>query len=124
MFRIFPAQVSGIGARFALLSSSAEEAETMRLRLHNSLTRRIEDFVPADPGRVTMYVCGPTVYNYVHIGNARPYVAFGLLARLMRRLYPKVVYARNITDGYYKINAAAGAAGVPLGTITDRFQDA
>ncbi len=85
----------------------------MRLRLHNSLTRRIEDFVPADPGRVTMYVCGPTVYNYVHIGNARPYVAFGLLARLLRRLYPNVVYARNITDVDDKINAAAGAAGVP-----------
>ncbi len=59
------------------------------LRLHNSLTRRVEDFVPEDPRRVTLYVCGPTVYNYVHIGNARPYVVFGLLARLLRRLYPR-----------------------------------
>src|SRR5689334_21309314 len=91
------------------------------LRLHNSLTRRIEDFVPRDPARVTLYVCGPTVYNYVHIGNARPYVVFGLLARLLRRLYPGVVYARNITDVDDKINAAAIAAGVPIDRITDRF---
>ncbi len=91
------------------------------LRLHNSLTRRIEDFVPADPRRVTLYVCGPTVYNYVHIGNARPYVVFGLLARLLRRLYPGVVYARNITDIDDKIIAAAIAAGVPIDRITDRF---
>ncbi|MET0225781.1 MAG: cysteine--tRNA ligase [Dokdonella sp.] len=96
----------------------------MHLRLHNGLTRRTEDFVPADPERVTMYVCGPTVYNYVHIGNARPYVAFGLLARLLRRLYPKVVYARNITDVDDKINAAAAAAGVPISTVTDRFTTA
>jgi len=94
---------------------------TMKLRLHNSLTRRVEDFVPLDPQRVTMYVCGPTVYNYVHIGNARPYVVFGLLARLLRRLYPKLVYARNITDVDDKINTAAAAAGVPIATITDRY---
>ncbi len=91
------------------------------LRLHNSLTRRVEDFVPEDPRRVTLYVCGPTVYNYVHIGNARPYVVFGLLAQLLRRLYPGVVYARNITDVDDKINAAALAAGVPIDRITDRF---
>jgi cysteinyl-tRNA synthetase len=93
----------------------------MKLRLHNSLTRRVEDFVPLDPNRVTMYVCGPTVYNYVHIGNARPYVVFGLLARLLRRLYPNVVHARNITDVDDKINAAAAEAGVPIATITDRY---
>jgi cysteinyl-tRNA synthetase len=93
----------------------------MTLRLHNSLTRRVEDFVPADPDRVTMYVCGPTVYNYVHIGNARPYVVFGLLAKVLRRLYPRVVYARNITDVDDKINAAAKAADVPIDRITDRF---
>jgi cysteinyl-tRNA synthetase len=96
----------------------------MHLRLHNSLTRRTEDFIPIDPTRVTLYVCGPTVYNYVHIGNARPYVAFGLLARLLRRLYPNVVYARNITDVDDKINAAASAAGVPISKVTDRFTDA
>ena len=93
----------------------------MTLRLHNSLTRRVEDFVPADPERVTMYVCGPTVYNYVHMGNARPYVVFGLLADLLRRRYSNVVYARNITDVDDKINAAAAAAGVPIGDITDEF---
>jgi cysteinyl-tRNA synthetase len=93
----------------------------MTLRLHNSLTRRTEDFVPRDPARVTMYVCGPTVYNYVHIGNARPYVVFGLLAKLLRRRYPCVVYARNITDVDDKINAAAKAAGVPIEKITGGF---
>jgi len=96
----------------------------MTLRLHNSLTRRTEDFVPRDPARVTMYVCGPTVYNYVHIGNARPYVVFGLLSRLLRRLYPNVVYARNITDVDDKINAAAKAAGVPIDQITTGFTTA
>jgi cysteinyl-tRNA synthetase len=93
----------------------------MPIRLHNSLTRRTETFTPLDPERVTMYVCGPTVYHYVHIGNARPYVLFGLLARLLRRHYPRVVYARNITDVDDKINAAAIAAGTPIGTITDRY---
>jgi cysteinyl-tRNA synthetase len=93
----------------------------MPLRLHNSLTRRTEEFVPQNPDRVTLYVCGPTVYNYVHIGNARPYVVFGLLARMLRRLYPQVVYVRNITDVDDKINAAATAAGVPIETIADRF---
>ena len=96
----------------------------MPLRLHNSLTRRVEEFVPLDPQRVTMYVCGPTVYNYVHIGNARPPVVFGLLARLLRRLHPQVVYARNITDVDDKINAAAAAAGVPIDAITGRYAKA
>jgi cysteinyl-tRNA synthetase len=96
-------------------------ADLMTLRLHNSLTRRIEDFVPQNPRRVTLYVCGPTVYNYVHIGNARPYVVFGLLATLLRRLYPGVVYARNITDVDDKINAAAKAAAVPIESITTGF---
>ncbi|MEO8460188.1 MAG: cysteine--tRNA ligase [Dokdonella sp.] len=96
----------------------------MKLRLHNSLTRRTEDFVPLDPSRVTIYVCGPTVYNYVHIGNARPAVMFDLLARLLRRHYPQVVYARNITDVDDKINTAATAAGVPISTITERYADA
>ena len=93
----------------------------MPLRLHNSLTRRLEEFVPADPQRVTMYVCGPTVYNYVHIGNARPPVVFGLLARLLRRRFQGVVYARNITDVDDKINAAARAAGLPIEAITTRY---
>ena len=96
---------------------------TTPLRLHNSLTRRVEEFRPLDPERVTLYVCGPTVYHYVHIGNARPYVVFGLLARLLRRIYgaEHVVYARNITDVDDKINAAALAAGTPIVSITDRY---
>ena len=95
----------------------------MNLRLYNTLTRRVDEFVPLDPQRVTMYVCGPTVYNYVHIGNARPAVVFGLLARLLRRRYGAghVVFARNITDVDDKINAAAQAAGVPIATITDKY---
>lgn len=93
----------------------------MKLRLHNSLSRRAEDFVPQDPNRVTMYVCGPTVYNYIHIGNARPAVVFALLARLLRRHFPGVVYARNITDVDDKINTAAREAGLPISAITDRY---
>ncbi|MGD9583748.1 MAG: cysteine--tRNA ligase [Lysobacterales bacterium] len=93
----------------------------MTLRLYNSLSRTLEVFTPADPARVTLYVCGPTVYNYVHIGNARPPVVFGLLARLLRRRFGHVVYARNITDIDDKINQAAIDQQVPIQTITERF---
>ena len=92
-----------------------------RLTLHNSLTRRKEVFEPADPARVTMYVCGPTVYSYAHIGNARPAVVFDVLARLLRRLYPNVVYARNITDIEDKIIAAAKEQGVEIAAITEKY---
>jgi cysteinyl-tRNA synthetase len=81
----------------------------MQIELYNTLSRRPEPFQPQDPKRVTMYVCGPTVYNYVHIGNARPPVVFGVLADLLRRRYDSVVYARNITDVDDKINAAASS---------------
>jgi cysteinyl-tRNA synthetase len=93
----------------------------MPISLYNSLTRRTETFVPLDPERVTMYLCGPTVYNYVHIGNARGPVVFDVLVRLLRRHYPRVVYARNITDVDDKINAAALGQGVEIGAITGRF---
>jgi cysteinyl-tRNA synthetase len=93
----------------------------MPISLYNSLSRRTEPFAPLDPNRVTMYLCGPTVYNFVHIGNARGPVVFDVLARLLRRHYPHVVYARNITDVDDKINAAAIAQQVPIDTITDRF---
>ena len=98
----------------------------MKLRFHNTLTRRVEDFSPQDPNRVTMYLCGPTVYNYVHIGNARGPVVFGLLARLLKRIYGPghVVYARNITDVDDKINAAAAELGVPIDVITQRYAKA
>ena len=94
-----------------------------KLSLYNSLTRRKEEFVPADPERVTMYVCGPTVYNHAHIGNARPAVVFDVLARLLRRLYPHVVYARNITDIEDKIIAAAKAQGVDISVVTEKYAD-
>ncbi|HEX7989264.1 MAG TPA: cysteine--tRNA ligase, partial [Stenotrophomonas sp.] len=93
----------------------------MTLRLHNNLTRQLEPFAPLDPAAPTMYVCGPTVYNYVHIGNARGPVVFGVLADLLRRRYGKLRYARNITDVDDKINAAAKDQGVPISAITDRF---
>jgi len=93
----------------------------MPLHLYNSLTRRLEPFAPLDPAAPTMYVCGPTVYNYVHIGNARGPVVFGVLADLLRRRYGQVRYARNITDVDDKINAAAREQGVPISVITDRF---
>lgn len=93
----------------------------MSLRLHNNLTRRIEPFAPLDPSSPTLYVCGPTVYNYAHIGNARGPVVFDVLAALLRRRYGALRYARNITDVDDKINAAAQAQGVPISTITDRF---
>jgi len=96
----------------------------MPISLYNSLTRRTEPFVPLDPARVTMYVCGPTVYNYVHIGNARGPVVFDVLARLLRRHYPNVVYARNVTDVDDKINAAAQAEGVPITVIAERYAQA
>lgn len=96
----------------------------MPISLYNSLTRRTEPFAPLDPERVTMYLCGPTVYNYVHIGNARGPVVFDVLVRLLRRHYPHVVYARNITDVDDKINAAAQQQGVQIDAITNRFAQA
>ena len=96
----------------------------MTLTLHNTLTGRKAPFVPLDPTCITLYVCGPTVYNYVHIGNARPVVAFDVLFRLLQRLYPNVIYARNITDIDDKIMKAAADAGEPISAITDRFSAA
>ncbi len=93
----------------------------MPLHLYNTLSRRKELFTPIDPARITMYVCGPTVYNYVHIGNARPVVVFDTLYRLLAREYPKVIYARNITDVDDKINAAAQAGGVDISEITGKY---
>jgi len=92
----------------------------MALVLHNTLTRTREPFEPQHPGRVTMYVCGPTVYNYAHIGNARPPVVFDVLARLLRRSYA-LTYARNVTDVDDKINDAAKEEGVPIGVLTARY---
>ena len=77
------------------------------IQFHNTLSGHKEAFEPADPNHVTVYVCGPTVYDYVHIGNGRPAVVFDVLIRLLERQYPKVTYVSNITDIDDKINAAA-----------------
>jgi cysteinyl-tRNA synthetase len=90
------------------------------LSLHNTLTRTKEAFVPIDPSHVRMYVCGPTVYDYAHIGNARPIVVFDVLYRLLRTLYPQVTYARNITDIEDKIIERAKANGESIGELTRR----
>jgi len=90
------------------------------LFVHNSLTRRKERFSPIDPRHVRMYVCGPTVYDLAHLGNARPVVVFDVLARLLHRLYPRLTYVRNITDIDDKINARSKESGEPIGAITAR----
>src|SRR5262245_66072777 len=94
----------------------------MALTLYNTLTRRKEAFQPIDPGNVRMYVCGPTVYDYAHIGNARPVIVFDVLFRLLRRIYgaDHVTYARNITDVEDKINARAAEEGVAITELTER----
>jgi cysteinyl-tRNA synthetase len=91
------------------------------MQLYNSLTGRKERFEPADPKRPTMYVCGPTVYNHPHIGNARPAVVFDVLFRLLRRRYGDAVYVRNVTDIDDRIMAAAAAEGASTETIARRY---
>lgn len=93
----------------------------MEIVLYNTLVRRKQVFEPRDPERVTMYLCGPTVYDYAHIGNARPAVIFGLLAKLLKHLYTNVVYARNITDVDDKINQAAAEMSKNISDISCRF---
>ncbi|MEQ8690023.1 MAG: cysteine--tRNA ligase, partial [Pseudomonadales bacterium] len=95
-----------------------------QLVLHNTLSGTKQPFVPQDENRVTVYVCGPTVYNYVHIGNGRPAVVFDLLVRLLRCMYPNVVYARNVTDIDDKINTAAYENGEPIQALADRYTEA
>ena len=89
--------------------------------LYNSLTSRKEQLETLQPDRVGMYVCGPTVYNLAHIGNARPAVIFDVLARLLRLFYSDMTYVRNITDVDDKINAASVETGEKIGLITERF---
>ena len=95
----------------------------MPLTLYDTMARKKRPFVPADPRRVTMYVCGPTVYNYAHIGNFRPVVVFDVLFRLLRRLYGEdaVVYAANVTDVDDKINARAAEEGVAIAEVAERY---
>ena len=95
----------------------------MTIQLHDTLQGRKVPFEPMTEGEVTMYLCGPTVYNYAHIGNARPAVVFDLLARVLRRRY-KLTFARNITDVDDKIIAASTESGKPIGEITEKFTKA
>lgn len=91
------------------------------LTLHNSLTRQKERFEPIDPNHIRLYACGPTVYNYAHIGNARMAVVFDVLATLLRTLYPTVTYVSNITDVDDKIITAARDTGEPIKDITEKY---
>lgn len=93
----------------------------MELELYDTLTRRKRPFQPIDPARVRMYVCGPTVYDYAHIGNARPVIVFDVLFRLLRHLYGEthVTYVRNITDVDDKINARAAERGISIRELTE-----
>ncbi len=96
----------------------------MSLTLYNTHSRRKEAFIPLDSERVTMYVCGPTVYNRVHIGNARPVVVFDTLYRVLQTLYPSVQYARNITDIDDKIMTAAAELGEDISVLSQRYAQA
>ncbi|HEY1736490.1 MAG TPA: cysteine--tRNA ligase, partial [Methylovirgula sp.] len=93
----------------------------MALQLYNTLTRRKDVLVPQDDKRVRLYVCGPTVYDYAHIGNARPLIVFDVLFRLLRHIYgaEHVVYVRNITDVDDKINARAAERGISIRELTE-----
>ena len=93
-----------------------------QLKLYNTLNNKKEDFIPSNPEHVRMYTCGPTVYNYAHIGNARPAVVSDLLVRLLKQIYPKVTYVSNITDIDDKIINAANETGQPIKEITKKFE--
>src|ERR1700744_4500184 len=96
----------------------------MSLIIYNTLSRDKEPFVPIDPAHVRMYVCGPTVYDYVHIGNARPVAAFDVLYRLLKRRYPRVTYVRNITDIDDRIITRSAANGETIESLTARTRSA
>ena len=95
----------------------------MNLKIYNTLSKKKELFEPLNPNSVKMYVCGPTVYNFAHIGNARPAVIFDLLYRILKEIYPKVTYVRNITDVDDKINEAAKEINKPISVITKKYTD-
>ena len=93
-----------------------------RLRLYNSLTNKKEDFSPIDPDHVRVYTCGPTVYNYAHIGNARPPLVSDILVKILRYLYPRVTYVSNITDIDDKIINAALDQDISIGELTKKYE--
>ena len=95
----------------------------MDITFHNTQSGKRERFEPLVPGEVSIYLCGPTVYDFAHIGNAVPAVAFDVLVRLLRLEYPKVTFVRNITDVDDKINAAGIATGRPIGELAERYAE-
>jgi cysteinyl-tRNA synthetase len=109
-----------IGLEVVNPAASPARGIMTHIRLHNSKTRKREDFVPIDPLNVRMYLCGPTVYDRAHLGNARPSLVFDVLFRLLRAVYgaDHVTYVRNFTDVDDKINARAAASGREIGDIT------
>jgi cysteinyl-tRNA synthetase len=94
------------------------------VKIYNTQTRTREEFKPMNADNILLYVCGPTVYSYAHIGNARPAVAFDILVRVLRNRYPQVTYVRNITDIDDKINKAAAEQNVEISVITEKFTKA
>ncbi len=108
--------------RYITQTETMTQAEP--LVLYNTLKHEKQVFEPQDPNLVTLYACGPTVYNYAHIGNARPAVIFDLLYKLLSSRYPNVIYARNITDVDDRINAAAAEKNVDIKEISSRYSDA
>src|ERR1700674_4342041 len=112
------------------MDAPASRGRPMQLKLYDTLTRKKRDFEPLDwerelpeaERRVRMYVCGPTVYDFAHIGNARPVIVFDVLFRLLRHLYgeDRVVYVRNVTDVDDRINARASELGIPIRELTEK----
>jgi len=96
----------------------------MTLTVYNTLSGKKEPFVPLDPERVTFYACGPTVYNFIHVGNGRSAVVFDLLYRVLSTQFQNVLFARNLTDVDDKINASAKAEGVDIKTFADTYATA
>ena len=94
-----------------------------QLRLYNSLTNKKEDFLPIDDNHIKVYTCGPTVYNYAHIGNARPPIVSDILVKLLKQIYSKVTYVSNITDIDDKIIQASKEQGIPIKELTSKYED-
>ena len=91
------------------------------MKIYNSMTRKKEEFVPVTPGEVKIYSCGPTVYNYFHIGNARPFIIFDTLRRYMEYLGYKVTFVQNFTDIDDKMIKASSEQGITVKELADRF---
>ena len=93
------------------------------LKIYNSLSRKKEDFTPLEKNHVKFYSCGPTVYNKIHIGNARAFIAADLLSKVLKGIYPKVTYVSNITDIDDKIIKASQDEGIPFKQLTKKYFD-